>query len=65
MKKVLLFVVVVFAASFASCKKEYDCKCSLAGVETINSVGKTTESLAETACKKLEIGGTTCEIVEH
>jgi len=51
MKKVLLAVAVV--AFFASCKKDYTCTCTVAGVSvTADSPGlsKSEAKTAETAC---------------
>lgn len=55
MKKVLLFVAVVFAASFASCKKDYQCECTTtAGTVSTTATGgtfKETKKKAEEACE--------------
>ena len=77
MKKVLLFVAVVTATSFASCKKDYTCKCtttysgSFAGTpsSTVDSGKfKTTKKKAKTICDVYESSDsnstTTCEAVK-
>ncbi len=48
MKKVILFVAVTTAFSFASCKKEHDCKCS----STTSFAGSTTAAAVTTVTYK-------------
>jgi hypothetical protein len=60
MKKVLLFVAVVSAISFTSCKKDYSCTCvteehEMSGVKVeakteVFDYPKTTKKLAEKSC---------------
>lgn len=66
MKKVLLFVAVVFAASFASCKKDYQCDCKVAGTTISSGTFKDTKKNAEDACDALNVGITAdCEAVKQ
>ena len=59
MKKVILFAAVTTAFTFASCKKEHDCKCSStttfggstsAAVETTVTYKDVTKKNAKTLC---------------
>lgn len=59
MKKSILFVAVVFAASFASCKKDYACKCSNTVVP--GTVQNQTKKDANDRCEKLSTSSYTCE----
>ncbi len=72
MKKVLLFVAVVSAFSFASCKKDHTCTCtSVTGSSTSTDVTiypKSTKAAARAAClSSTEVNGgvtttTTCTL---
>lgn len=50
MKKVLIAVAMV--AFLASCKKEYVCECTTAGITTSSNLGKQKKADAEEACDK-------------
>lgn len=74
MKKVMLFAAVVTAFSFASCKKDYTCKCTTvyAGGSSPTVVSETgsykaTKKKSKTVCAGLESTDasqtTTCEAV--
>jgi cytochrome c oxidase assembly protein Cox11 len=53
MKKLVLFIAVLTAFSFASCKKSYTCKCSATGYSGTTS-GKATTKKAKEACDNEE-----------
>lgn len=61
MKKSILFVAVVFAASFASCKKDYACVCTYGSLSKTGTTFKDTKKNAEDKCAGESIGGYTCE----
>ncbi len=52
MKKVLLFVAVATAASFASCKKDHTCSCTTTGSTTadVTTYPKSTKAAARANC---------------
>ena len=50
MKKVTLLAVVIIAASFASCKKDYTCECTQNGVVIGTIKYKDTKKKAKDAC---------------
>lgn len=55
MKKVLLFIAVVSAASFASCKKDRTCTCTTtstgySGTPVVTTYVKSTKSAARANC---------------
>ncbi|HLC84114.1 MAG TPA: hypothetical protein VJI69_09805 [Bacteroidia bacterium] len=52
MKKVLLFVAVVTAASFASCKKDRVCTCTNTDTPTGGTATTTTSVITYTEAKK-------------
>jgi len=55
MKKVFSFLaVVVFIATFTSCKKDYTCTCTIAGVEQATPLDDMKKSDAEDACATLD-----------
>ena len=58
MKKVILFVAVVIATSFASCKKDYACKCSNTVVPATTQ--NETKKDAKDRCAKLNTSTYTC-----
>ena len=70
MKKVLLFAVVLGAVSFTSCKKDYDCTCTVTNSGTVLSSNTVTlenvsKSDAEDACSSSVTVGTSttaCEL---
>ena len=52
MKKVLFLATAVVVLSLSSCKKEYDCECTVDGYTTTVSSGvKMTKKNAETWCE--------------
>lgn len=66
MKKVILFAAVVSAISFASCKKEHDCKCtsttSFAGSTSAPEVTTTTyKDVTKRNAKTLCVSSTTTD----
>jgi hypothetical protein len=68
MKKVLVLVAVVISASFASCKKDYACKCTFGGQSVTGATFKETKKKAEDACTAnagtyAAVGGS-CEAVK-
>ena len=69
MKKGLLFVAVVFAASFASCKKDYACECTVGGLTATGGTFKDTKKNAEEKCNEDDVstGAVTveCEAVKQ
>lgn len=51
MKKVILFVAVISAFSFASCKKDRTCTCvETGGATTVTTITKATKANASAAC---------------
>ena len=58
MKKSIVLVAVVIAASFASCKKDYACKCSNTIVP--GSTQNETKKDAKDRCEKLSTSAYTC-----
>ena len=52
MKKTLL-IAAIAGLAFASCKKDYSCECSSAGVVIATSTIKNTKSKAKTSCEAL------------
>ncbi len=66
MKKLTMFAAVaVLALSFASCKKDYTCECSVTvgGVTATGStVIKDTKKKAKDACTAKATSGATCTI---
>jgi len=64
MKKVFALVAVV--ALLASCKKDYTCTCTIAGVKTSTTYEKVKKADAEDACSALStaaaIGGGSCAL---
>lgn len=65
MKKSILFVAVVFAASFASCKKDYACKCTYGSVSVTHDTFNDTKKNADDKCAGESTGGYTCEAVKQ
>ncbi len=65
MKKSILFVAVVFAASFASCKKDYACKCTYGSVSVTHDTFNDTKKNAKEKCDGESVGGYTCEAVKQ
>ena len=59
MKKVILFTAVVIAGSFASCKKDYACKCS--GTIVPATTENETKKDAKDRCEKMSTSAYTCE----
>ena len=52
MKKVLFLATAVVVLSLSSCKKEYDCECTIGGTTTTVSSGtKMSKKTAETWCE--------------
>ena len=64
MKKGILFIAVVFAASFASCKKDYSCKCTTGGVSVTGATQNETKKDADDRCELETTSYTTCEAVK-
>lgn len=70
MKKVLLGAIVIAAASFTSCKKDYTCTCTTEGngsSATASTTITATKSDAEAACNSTTTSGgftSTCAIEE-
>jgi hypothetical protein len=64
MKKVLVAVAVV--AFFASCKKDYTCDCTTAGVTESTPIKDAKKADAQDACDALgaiySLGGGSCEL---
>lgn len=55
MKKIFsLLAVVAILASFTSCKKDYTCTCTIAGVDTATPLDDQSKSDAEDACAVLD-----------
>lgn len=52
MKKVLLFVAIATAASFASCKKDHTCSCTTTGSTTadVTTYPSSTKKAAQSHC---------------
>lgn len=65
MKKSILFVAVVFAASFASCKKDYACKCTYGSISATGATFNDTKKNAKDRCAGESTGGYTCEAVKQ
>lgn len=61
MKKGILFVAVVFAASFASCKKDYACACN--GTEVPLTTQNETKKDANDRCEAYS-SSISCEAVK-
>ena len=56
MKNLLAVALVVFFfAAFTSCKKDYVCSCTIAGVTTDTPINDSKKSDAETACDGLNV----------
>lgn len=54
MKKILsIAMVVALVASFAACKKDHTCSCTVSSVTTKTPLGKTTKKKAKEACDAL------------
>jgi hypothetical protein len=64
MKKVVLFVAVVITASFASCKKDYACKCTAGSVTVTGATVNETKKDAKDRCEAESKSGITCEAVK-
>jgi hypothetical protein len=64
MKKIVLFAVVMGALSFASCKKDYACKCTTGNVAVTGSSVKQTKKDAKDRCANSSNSYTTCEAVK-
>jgi hypothetical protein len=64
MKKVSFILGAMFLMTIAlsSCKKDYTCECTTAGVTTSVTMPKTTKKLAKDACNALNVGTVTCEL---
>jgi hypothetical protein len=65
MKKVILFVAVIIAASFASCKKDYACKCTAGSVSVTGDKFNNTKKKAKDECTAKSTGGWSCEAVKQ
>lgn len=65
MKKITLLAAVIVAISFASCKKDYTCECSVT-VNGVTASGSTTindtKKKAKDACTAKATSGATCAI---
>lgn len=65
MKKVYMMLAVC-AIALASCKKDYTCSCTIAGVTTDSTIADAKKADAEEACDALNvaaaIGGGSCEL---
>jgi hypothetical protein len=54
MKKITLLAAVVIAASFASCKKDYNCVCTASGgTTTTYDLGKIKKKDAKASCESV------------
>jgi hypothetical protein len=62
MKKVILFAAVATAFSFASCKKEHDCRCTytttFGGVSTTSTSTETYKDVTKKNAKTLCVSST-------
>lgn len=56
MKKVLLFVAVVAVAGLTSCKKNWDCECTIFGSPVTTKTAKLTKADAKKACEDASAG---------
>jgi hypothetical protein len=62
MKKAILSLIVVAALS-TSCKKDYNCVCTLNGTTSSTSTTVNgTKSSAQASCNALQTSGVTCAI---
>ena len=52
MKKVILFIAVISAFSFASCKKDHVCTCTVTGTYNGVAIPSSTDITTYTASKK-------------
>lgn len=64
MKKSILFVAVVIAASLASCKKDYACKCTYGSLTVTGDTVKETKKDAKDRCEAETKSGWSCEAVK-
>lgn len=66
MKKLVLAVAALGLISLTSCKKEYTCKCTIAGMSTEAKSGKVKKADAKTWCDNAntsaKIAGGSCEL---
>ena len=63
MKKITLLAVVLIAASFASCKKNYTCSCSdTDGYSADYSLGKQTKKNAQATCDSYDAAWDNCTL---
>jgi hypothetical protein len=63
MKKIAtICVIALVTLSMSSCKKDWNCTCTLAGTTSTIPINDATKSDAEDACSALEILGNTCEL---
>jgi hypothetical protein len=61
MKKGLLFVGALVAFTFASCKKDFSCECTTAGVTYTYVMTETKKAAAYAACEGKGIGPITVD----
>ncbi len=61
MKKSIFIVAVLAAFTFASCKKDHVCECTVAGVSTKSTI-KDTRKKAKEACEKGTNSFVTCKL---
>ena len=64
MKKITLLAAVIIAASFASCKKNYTCECTVTGSTTViaSATAKMKKKDAVTWCESDNTSYVTCSL---